>query len=104
VESLQVLGILSTIALLFVAVVLVMVVAYHHRRLEARLDEALAEMASLRSRLDDATRPPVQFARMRLREEGLYRFARLRRAIPRRGRPPRDRPLPRTEPLKARSG
>ena len=84
----QVLGILAMLALLFVAVVLVMVVAQHHRRLEERLGEAQAEMDALRTRLAEATRPPTQFARMRLREVAVYRFARLRRAVPHHSRPP----------------
>jgi hypothetical protein len=76
------------LALLFCAVVLVMLVAHHHRQLEERLGEAQAERDALRSRLAEATRPPTQFARMRLREVAAYRFARLRRAVPRRSRPP----------------
>ena len=79
----QVLGILATIALLFVAVVLVMRVAQHHREMEQRLAAAEAELDALRHRLDEATRPPTQFARMHLRESAVQRFARLRRAVPR---------------------
>lgn len=77
---------LATIALLFAAVVQVMLLARHRRRIEARLDQAHAEMDALRERLAEATRPPAQFARMRLRESAVYRFARLRRAAPRRSR------------------
>jgi hypothetical protein len=77
---------LATIALLVAAVVQVMLLARHRRDVEARLDEAHAEMAALRARLAEATRPPAQFARMHLRETAFYRFARLRRAVPRRPR------------------
>jgi hypothetical protein len=84
----QELAALATIALLFAAVVQVMLLARHRREVEARLDEAYAEMDALRERLDEATRPPTQFARMRLRESAAYRFARLRRAVPRHIRVP----------------
>jgi hypothetical protein len=77
---------LATIALLGVAVVQAMLLSRHRRRVEARLDEAYAEVDALRERLAEATRPPAQFARMRLRESAVYRFARLRRADPRRSR------------------
>ena len=80
------LAVLATIALLFLAVVHVMVLARHRRELEAELGRAHAEMDTLRHRLDEATRPPTQFARMRLRERAVYRFGRLRRAAPRRSR------------------
>jgi hypothetical protein len=76
--------VLATIALLFVAVVHVMLLARHRRELEARLSRAHAEMELLNRRLAEATRPPAQFARMRLRERAMYRFGRLRRAVPRR--------------------
>lgn len=56
------------------------------RELEARLDDARVEIASLRADLRDATRPPAQFARMRMREVAVHRFARLRLAAPRRAR------------------
>ena len=82
------LAVLATIALLFLAVVLVMVLARHRQELEARLGKAHAEVDTLRGRLDEATRPPTQFARMRLRERAVYRFGRLRRAAPRRSRVP----------------
>ena len=82
------LAILAMIALLFAAVVLVMLVARQRRALEERLRAAHAEMGNLRLRLADATRPPTQFARLRLREGAVHRFARLRRAVPRRTRPP----------------
>jgi hypothetical protein len=75
---------LATIALLVAAVVQVMLLARHRREVEARLDRAHAEMHDLRARLADATRPPTQFARMRVRESAVYRFSRLRRAVPRR--------------------
>ena len=73
---------LATIALLFAAVLQVMLLARHRREIEARLERARTEMDTLRERLDEATRPPAQFARMRLRESAVYRFARLRRAVP----------------------
>jgi membrane protein implicated in regulation of membrane protease activity len=79
----QVLAALATIALLFAAVVQVMLLARHRREVEAHLDQVNAEMDALRERLAEATRPPTQFARMRLRESAVYRFARLRRAVPR---------------------
>ena len=82
------LAILAMIALLFVAVVLVMLVERQRRALEERLRAARAETDNLRLRLADATRPPTQFARLRLREGAVQRFARLRRAVPRRTRPP----------------
>ena len=56
------------------------------RELEAQLDEARAEIGALRSALRDATRPPAQFARMRMRQVAVHRFARLRLAAPRRTR------------------
>jgi hypothetical protein len=80
------LAVLATIALLFLAVLHVMVLARQRRELEARLSRAHAEMDTLRHRLDEATRPPTQFARMRLRERAISRFGRLRRAVPRRSR------------------
>lgn len=80
------LAVLATIALLFVAVVQVMLLARHRRELETELERARAEMAAMRDRLDEATRPPTQFARMRLRERAVNRFGRLRRADPRRSR------------------
>ena len=82
------LAVLATIALLFVAVVQVIVLARQRRDLEGRLSRAHAEMKALHLRLADATRPPTQFARMRLREGAIYRFGRLRRAVPRRSRIP----------------
>jgi hypothetical protein len=82
------LAVLATIALLFLAVVHVMVLARHRREVEARLGRAHAEVDILRHRLDEATRPPTQFARMRMRERAVYRFGRLRRAAPRRSHAP----------------
>jgi hypothetical protein len=76
------------IALLFVAVVLVMLLAQHRHALDDQLAEAYAQIDTLRHRLADATRPPTQFARMRVRDGAVYRFARLRRAVPRRTRRP----------------
>ncbi len=80
-------AVLAIIALLFVAVILVMLLARHHREMEERLTTAKAEIDTLRQTLTEATRPPAQFARTRLRESAVYRFARLRRAVPRRTRP-----------------
>ena len=80
------LAVLATIALLFVAVVQVMLLARNRRDLESRLSRAHAEMDLLHRQLADATRPPVQFARMRLRERAVSRFGRLGRAVPRRSR------------------
>jgi hypothetical protein len=82
------LAILAMIALLFVAVVLVMLLAQHRHALDDQLAEAYAQIDTLRHRLADATRPPTQFARMRVRDGAVYRFARLRRAVPRRARRP----------------
>ena len=82
----QALATLATIALLSAAVVMVMRLAQHRRDVEARLDHAHAEIDALRELLADATRPPTQFARTRMREGAVYRFARLRRAVPRRPR------------------
>jgi hypothetical protein len=82
------LAVLATIALLFVAVVHVIVLARHRRELEARLYRSQSEVEILRLHLAEATRPPMQFARMRLRERALYRFGRLRRAVPRRPKRP----------------
>jgi hypothetical protein len=56
------------------------------RELEAQLDDARAQIAELRADLRDATRPPAQFARMRMRQVAVHRFARLRLAAPRRTR------------------
>jgi hypothetical protein len=82
------LAVLATMALLFVAVAQVMLLARHRRKLEERLSRAHAAMDVLHNQLADATRPPVQFARMRLRERAVYRFGRLGRAAPRRSRAP----------------
>jgi hypothetical protein len=82
------LAILAMIALLFVAVVLLMLLAQHRHALDDQLAEAYAQIETLRHRLADATRPPTQFARMRVRDGAVYRFARLRRAVPRRARRP----------------
>ena len=84
--ALRDLAALATIALLSVAVILVLRLSYERRRLMAQLEAAHSETQSLRHRLADATRPPTQFARMRLREDAVVRFARLRRAVPRRRR------------------
>ena len=80
------LAILAMVVLLFGAVVLVMLVAQHRQALEDQLADAYAQIDVLRLRLAEATRPPTQFARMRVRDGALYRFARLRRAVPRRTR------------------
>jgi cytochrome c-type biogenesis protein CcmH/NrfG len=75
---------LATIALLFASVVQTMLLVRHRREIEARLERTQTEMDALRERLAEVTRPPAQFARMRLRESAVFRFARLRRAVPRR--------------------
>ena len=82
------LAVLATIALLFVAVMEVIVLSRHRRELEARLGRTQAEIEALRLHLAEATRPPMQFARMRMRERAIYRFGRLRRAVPRRSKRP----------------
>ena len=56
------------------------------RELEAQLERARAEISSLRTDLRDATRPPTQVARMRMRQVAVNRFGRLRLAAPRRTR------------------
>ena len=79
--------ILSVTALFFVLTLYVLRLRVaRERELEARLDDARAQIAALRARLTDATRPPTQFARMRMREVAVNRFARLRLAAPRRTR------------------
>lgn len=75
---------LAMITLLFVAVLQVMQLVRYRRALETELDEAHATIRVLSARLDDATRPPTQFARMRLRRAAVDRFARLHLAAPRR--------------------
>ncbi len=77
--------VLATLACLFVVThhVISHRIAQQHE-LESKLDAARAEIASLRSRLTDATRPPTQFARMHMREVAVDRFVRLRLARPRR--------------------
>lgn len=77
---------LATVALLVAAVLQAMLLARHRREVEARLDQAHADLDTMRERLAEATRPPAQFARMHLRETAVHRFARLRRAAPRRSR------------------
>ncbi len=75
--------ILFAIALLFVVTLYVLSLRVaRQRELEAQLDEADAEIASLRALLSDATRPPAQFARMRMREVAIHRFEKLRLAAP----------------------
>jgi hypothetical protein len=66
--SAQALAILAIIALLSAAIVQVMLLARHRRRLEDRLGIAHEEIERMRGRLAEATRPSTQFARMRLRE------------------------------------
>lgn len=77
------LALFAMIALLFVSLLQAMVLARYRRTLESQLDEAHSTIRALRARLDDATRPPTQFARMRLRRVAVDRFARLRLAAPR---------------------
>lgn len=79
--------ILSVTTLVFVLTLYILSLRVaRQRELEAQLDDAHAEIASLRSRLADATRPPTQFARMRMREVAVNRFGRLRLAAPGRAR------------------
>jgi hypothetical protein len=81
------LAILAALACLFVVThYVVSARVARQRELESRLDAARAEIAALRSRLTDATRPPTQFARMRMRQVAVNRFARLSLATPRRPR------------------
>ena len=47
------------------------------RQLEADLAAANAEIARLRTRLEEATRTPTQFAQMRLRKAAIGRLTRL---------------------------
>jgi hypothetical protein len=82
------LALLAMIALLFVAVLQLMLIARYRRMLETQLFEANTTIRALRARLDEATRPPTQFARMRLRRVAVDRFARLRLAAPRRSQLP----------------
>ena len=91
-------AVLATLAFLFVVThhVITARVA-RERELESKLAGAHAEISALRARLSDATRPPTQFARAHMREVAVDRFARLRRAAPRRSRhaslqPARDAP------------
>jgi len=84
---------LSEIAFLAALACLLFVIHYvlsariaRQRELESRLDAARAEIATLRARLTDATRPPTQFARMHMRGIAVDRFLRLRLAEPRRTR------------------
>lgn len=76
------LALMAIIALLFVSVVQVLAIARYRQSLESELVDAHATIRALRRRLDDATRPPTQFARMRLRRVAVDRFARLRLAVP----------------------
>lgn len=79
--------ILSVTTLVFVLTIYILSLRVaRQRELEAQLDDAHAKIASLRASLTDATRPPAQFARMRMREVAVNRFARLRLAAPRRSR------------------
>ena len=80
------LAILATLALLFVMTLHLMTLTRHRSELVARLSAADREIEALRTSLADATRPPTQFARMRLRAVAVDRFARLRLAAPRRVR------------------
>ena len=81
------LAILLTVAWLFTLTLYVLSrrVA-RERELEEELGAAHTEIASLRLRLTEATRPPTQFARTHMREVAIDRFARLRLAAPRRAR------------------
>jgi hypothetical protein len=79
--------ILAATTLFFVLTLYVLTLRVaRQRELESQLDDAHLEIASLRADLRDATRPPTQFARMRMRQVAVNRFARLRLAAPRRTR------------------
>jgi len=79
--------ILSVTTLVFVLTLYILSLRVaRQRELEAQVDDAYTEIASLRARLIEATRPPAQFARMRMRQVAVDRFARLRLAAPRRTR------------------
>lgn len=81
------LAILAALACLFVVTHYVVSARIaRQRELESRLEAARAEISALRARLTDATRPPTQFARMRVRQVAMNRFARLSLATPRRSR------------------
>ncbi len=80
-------AVLATLACLFVVTHHVITARIaRERELETKLAGARAEISALRARLSDATRPPTQFARAHMREVAVDRFARLRRAAPRRSR------------------
>ncbi|HEY6608437.1 MAG TPA: hypothetical protein VI277_04495 [Candidatus Limnocylindria bacterium] len=86
-DQMRVLAALAVLACLFVVTHHVLSVRIaRQRELESRLDDARAEIAALRVRLADATRPPTQFARMHMRGVAVDRFVRLRLAAPRRAR------------------
>ena len=79
--------ILSVTTLVFVLTLYILSLRVARQRaLEPQLDDAYDEIASLRASLTDATRPPTQFARMRMRQVAVNRFGRLRLAAPRRTR------------------
>ena len=79
--------ILAATTLVFVLTIYILSLRVtRERELKAQLNAARSEIAALRARLADATRPPTQFARMRMREVAVNRFARLRLAAPRRSR------------------
>ncbi len=76
-------AVLAVLASLFVVThhVITMRIAREHE-LNLRLQDARHEIAALRARLADATRPPTQFARRQMRTAAVDRFARLRLAVP----------------------
>jgi len=78
------LAILLTMAWLFtLTLYIVQRRVARERDLEEELGAAHTEIAALRTRLAEATRPPTQFARTHMREVAVDRFARLRLAAPR---------------------
>ncbi|HEY8169784.1 MAG TPA: hypothetical protein VIH24_01640 [Candidatus Limnocylindria bacterium] len=86
-DQMRVLAALAVLACLFVVTHHVVTARIaRQRELESRLDDARAEIAALRARLVEATRPPTQFARMHMRGVAVDRFVRLRIAAPRRSR------------------
>jgi anti-sigma-K factor RskA len=87
--NLREIAVLAALACLFVVTHHVISTRIEREReLESRLAGAHAEISALRARLSDATRPPTQFARAHMREVAVDRFARLRRAAPRRSNHP----------------
>lgn len=81
-EELRDIPIIAAIALTVILAIEVVYLrgAARQRALESDLTVARTEIDRLRARLTEATRPPTQFARMRVREAAVDRLARLRLA------------------------